>query len=524
MSTPGPRASISGLGVEKTPAAARGTQALQRTLARAARVEGVGLFSAARVGVTLLPAEPGHGVAFRRTDVPDAAPIPASTDHVEPRPRRTALKGPGGAVETVEHLLSALAGMGVDNALIEVHGPELPIGDGSALLWTRAIDDAGIVEQPAPRRVIAPAQPMTVQEGAASIAYVPPPAGDTSGVLELTYVLDYGEQPEQIGGPSPIHRQAFTCVVDPARYVRDVAPARTFSTLAEAQAAHAAGMFRHLSTSDLLVIGARGPIDNAYRFPDEPARHKVLDLLGDLTLAGGPIAGRVIAVRSGHALNQAMARALRAAAAASVPTTTPSPSPTMPPECATPIQTVNPHVPALDVRQIIATLPHRYPMLMVDRVTFLDSGKRAVGLKNVSINEPFFVGHYPAAPVMPGVLICEAMAQLAGLMLKDVLAHQGKVALLLAMDEVRWRRPVVPGDQLILEAAANKANARMADVSCKASVDGHVAAEARMKFMVVDPAQVGAMSGGASAGANTAASAGASPGAGESAGGGHQNA
>ncbi len=152
--------------------------------------------------------------------------------------------------------------------------------------------------------------------------------------------------------------------------------------------------------------------------------------------------------------------------------------------------------PVMDIRHILSILPHRYPMVMIDRVTELDSGKRAVGIKNVTMNEPFFTGHYPSAPIMPGVLILEAMGQLAGLMLRDVLDHQGKVALLMAMDEVRWRRPVVPGDQLVLEATANKANARLADVSCTAKVDGQLAAEARIKFMVVEPAQVGVFASG----------------------------
>ncbi|MFM9959448.1 MAG: 3-hydroxyacyl-ACP dehydratase FabZ [Phycisphaerales bacterium] len=492
----------------------------QRTLAGPARVEGVGLFSAARVSMVIHPAPVGHGIVFHRADLLGSMPIPALVDRVEPRPRRTALRAESDAsvtVETVEHLLSALAGMGVDNVLIELQGPEVPIGDGSALFIVAAIQQTGITEQDAPRVRIAPPRPVTVQDGSASIAYFPPSPPQTGNdraahTLELTYVLDYEDVGAEGGtAAGPIPRQAFTCVIDPERYAREIAPARTFSTRAEAEAARAAGMFKHLSTRDMLVIGEHGPIDNAYRFADEPARHKLLDLLGDLSLAGGIPAGRVVAVRSGHALNQAMARALRAAVTRTSSAPSPSHAMRAAPEAldaasspaaanavAAPVAPVSP--PALDIRQIVTILPHRYPMLMVDRVISLESGKRAIGLKNVSINEPFFVGHYPAAPVMPGVLICEAMAQLAGLMLKDVLAHQGKVALLLAMDEVRWRRPVVPGDQLMLEAIANKASSRMADVSCRATVDGVVAAEARMKFMVVDPNQVGGAGGGAAGG------------------------
>lgn len=467
------------------PGELRSGGARQRTLAQPARVEGFGLFCGKPSAVVLRPAPAGHGIAFRRTDIQGAGLIRAGTDLLETKQRRTALASGGVGVETVEHVLSALGGMGIDNAVVEVEGVEVPMGDGSALAFVEAIERAGVTEQESARVFVAPKVALSVQDGPACITYCPPAAGSTA--LELTYVLDFSDPSGTPGdsgamgtsggaSASPIARQAYTCTIDPGHYAREVAPARTFSTRHEAEAASRAGMFAHVSAREMLVIDERGPVDNAYRFADEPARHKLLDLLGDLMLAGGPVAGRVVAVRSGHALNHEMARALRKACRA-------------PAVSAGGLET--PAVPALDIRQISGILPHRYPMLLVDRVITMESGKRAVGLKNVSINEPFFVGHYPAAPIMPGVLICEAMAQLAGLMLKDVLTHRGRVALLLAMDEVRWRRPVVPGDQLILEATANKASARMADVSCRASVEGQTAAEARFKFMMVDPAQVG---------------------------------
>ncbi len=475
----------------------------QRTLAQPARVEGVGLFSGKRSAVVMRPAPAGQGIAFRRADVPGSAIIPARVEHLDIKQRRTALAVGGVGVETVEHVLSALGGMGIDNAVVEVEGLEVPMGDGSALEFVEAIGRAGVVEQEAGRVFVSPGVALSVQDGPACITYCPPASGGGAGTktLELTYVLDFGDasgtpgetgEPGSAGTPgsSSIARQAYTCVIEAGRYAREIAPARTFSTRAEAEAAARAGMFSHVSAREMLVIGPDGPVDNAYRFSDEPARHKLLDLLGDLMLVGGPLAGRVVAVRSGHALNHAMARAIREAVGGGGAGRAVA-------ELAR-----GPTVPAMDVRQIAGTLPHRYPMLLVDRVLTLESGKRAVGIKNVSINEPYFVGHYPAAPIMPGVLVCEAMAQLAGLMLKDVMAHQGKVALLLAMDEVRWRRAVVPGDQLVLEATANKANARMADVSCRASVDGQTAAEARLKFMVVDPSQVGP-GGGASGNGET---------------------
>lgn len=447
------------------PDGAAPARASQRTVGDKTRVEGVGLFTAQRCAVTFVPAPPDHGVLVKRMDLPERPEAPATIEHVTPSPRRTTLDLGGARVETVEHVLSALAGLGVDNVKLEVEGPEIPICDGSALAFVMAITQAGVVDQGRPRGVISPPEPLTVSEGGASITYSPHAAGDRAS-LELSYELGFLP-------PGPIPHQSFSCALSPEVYFRELAPARTFSTLDEAQAAAAAGLFTHLTPRDLLVIGPSGPIDNLYRFHNEPARHKMLDLIGDLSLVGAPIVGRISAVRSGHALNQKMAKMLKD------------------------ITEQKPGAPsggagsgAMDIRTILATLPHRYPMVMVDRVLEMEPGKRALGVKNVTINEPFFVGHYPAAPIMPGVLLVEAMAQLAGLMLRDVLDHEGKVALLMAMDEVRWRRPVVPGDQVLLEAVANKAGSRLADVSCTAKVEGHVAAEARMKFMVADPAQV----------------------------------
>ena len=490
---------------------------MQRTLGGDAVVEGVGLFTGRRVRAVLRPAAEGTGIRFQRVDLPGKPVVSAVAAALIATPRRTTIGAPvapgekQARVETIEHVLSALAGMGVDNALVEVDGPEMPIGDGSAALFADAIKKAGVKVQGAARRTISLREPAHVDEGDASIIYTPP-TGDDPG-LELVYVLDYAG----VGDGAGIPAQTYTLKLDPDTYAREVAPARTFSTRREAELAKASGMFKHVAPKDFLVIGPDGPIDNTLRFPDECARHKLLDLLGDLSLAGARIRGRVVAVRSGHALNQRMAALLaeRSALAASQPPSSPMSNAEMKDarrthsgshskagadgggwDGSTPSggdSAPSSAGVAMDVRQIIQTLPHRFPMLMVDRVTELEEGKRAVGIKNVSINEPFFQGHYPATdtravtPIMPGVLIIEAMAQLAGLMLHKTIDHEGKVALLTALEEVRLRRPVVPGDQLRLEAVCNKANSRLADVFVTAKVDGEVAAEARLKFVVVPP-------------------------------------
>ncbi len=483
----------------------------QRTLAASVALRGVGLFTGQPVTVTLLPAPADHGVVFKRVDLPGQPLIPVRVELIVDRPRRTALRAPnapstpeGAAeaehmpiVETVEHCLSALAGMGVDNALVEIDAQELPIGDGSALFYVDAIAGAGVAELDAPRRPLVVTEPVTVRSpsglpdgGEAVIIAVP----NETASLEVVYDLDYGpaspirrqvsaftlrsDEPlsrvgVSVNGVSTPHnadRHSFTATA----YATQIAPARSYALLAEAQAMRARGMFGHVSAKDMLVIGDEGPVDNVYRFEDEPVRHKMLDLLGDLALVGRPIQGRVYASRSGHALNQRLAKALVEQARKREPGPKRS------------IFRTEGRAPAMEVRDVLRLLPHRYPMVLVDRVLEIEGDRRAVGIKNVTINEPFFQGHYPGQPIMPGVLIVEAMSQLAGLMLSQKLERTGKIAILLSMDGVKLRKPVVPGDQLLMEAEALKASERFGDVQCRARVEGRVVAEARVKFMMID--------------------------------------
>lgn len=435
----------------------------QQTLERAASVEGVGLFTGKPARMTLHPAGAGAGIVFTRVDLEGEPEVPATVEHVVQRPRRTMLERNGASVETVEHCLSALAGMGIDNARIEIDGPEVPAGDGSAGLFVEAIESAGVREQDGHRNVFEVTEPITVREGDAVIAALP--NGGDAGA-EYVYVLDYGDA-------SPIGRQAHTFALESGDYARSIAPARTFSTEEDARAARAAGMFAHLTTKDMLVIGEGGPIDNTFRFADEPVRHKMLDLIGDLALSGVSVRGRIVATKSGHALNHQMARALKEAA-----------------RRAAAGQPVVPE-PAMDIKSILRLLPHRYPMILVDRVLEIDGDERAVGVKNVTINEPFFQGHYPGAPIMPGVLIVEAMCQLSGLMLSHKLERTGKVAMLMSLDRVKLRKPVTPGDQLVIETRSIRTSTRFGDVEAEAFVAGDLAAEARIKFMMVDAEHAG---------------------------------
>jgi UDP-3-O-[3-hydroxymyristoyl] N-acetylglucosamine deacetylase/3-hydroxyacyl-[acyl-carrier-protein] dehydratase len=431
----------------------------QKTIASPATVSGRGLFSGEPATMTILPAEAGEGVTFIRTDLPGAPEIPAHIDYVSPRPRRTALVRGEASVETVEHLLSALSGLGVDNARIEIDAGETPACDGSAAPFVQAILEAGMVEQDADRDPLVVREPITIRDGDAMIAAFP----NAGGGMDVMYDLDYREAGGRLG------RQIHAYTLDPKSYVEKIAPARTFALLEEAEQMRARGMFSHLTARDMLVIGEAGPIDNAFRFEDEPVRHKLLDVIGDLSLVGRPINARIVASKSGHSLNQRLARALVDAELAERDR-----------ELARP---------AMDIKQVMRLLPHRYPMVLVDRVLELDGDSRAVGIKNVSINEPFFMGHYPGSPIMPGVLIVEAMSQLAGLMLSQKLERAGKIAVLLSLDKVKLRRPVTPGDQLVMETEAIRATSRFGDVQCRAFVGGNLVAEAKVKFMMVDAEQ-----------------------------------
>jgi UDP-3-O-[3-hydroxymyristoyl] N-acetylglucosamine deacetylase/3-hydroxyacyl-[acyl-carrier-protein] dehydratase len=363
-------------------------------------------------------------------------------------------------VETVEHCLSACAGLGLDNLRIELDGCEVPGLDGSSLPFVERLRSAGVCEQDVPREPYVIREVARVCEGDAELLALPP-LDPKSEALEITYDLDYGQG-------SPIERQAYRFVLTPERFASDIAPARTFLLAQEAKELQDAGLGGHLTYADVLVFGEEGLIDNALRFPDECARHKILDLVGDLMLLGRPIVGRISARKSGHPLNHALVRLLAEK------------------RKARERESLVAQPPALDVRRVQRILPHRYPFLMIDRIIEVEGSRRAVGLKNVTINEAFFQGHYPGDPIMPGVLIIEALAQIGGVLLSQELEHKGKVAVLLSMNKVKFRRSVRPGDQLILEAAAIRVRSSTGHVKGRALVGGEVAAEAEIKFVLTD--------------------------------------
>ena len=430
--------------------------ARQRSITRPSRITDTGLFHADRSTLTFKPAPPGHGVVFVRSDLRNAR-VPALADHVVPRARRTALRLGEAVVETTEHVLSAVWGLGIDNLIIELDGSEVPNVDGSATPFLEALRAAEPVEQDADREVFELIEPVSVRQDDAALAALP---SDEPG-MHVVYDLNYSRSPE-------IGRQVFSFSLGRDDYPAAVARSRTFSLRAEAEAALSQGLFTHLTPKKALVIGADGPIDNTLRYADEPVRHKVLDLIGDLALIGVPVQAKIVASRSGHPLNQKLAAALLRQVRGQRR------------------DRLSRGAERFDVRALFRMMPHRYPMLLVDRVLELDGVQRAVGVKNVTINEPFFQGHYPSAPIMPGVLVVEAMAQLSGVLIGQNFDQIGKLPVLLSMDRVKLRRPVTPGDQLILEAEAVRIRSRIAHMRCRAYVAEELAAEAEVKFMLTD--------------------------------------
>jgi UDP-3-O-[3-hydroxymyristoyl] N-acetylglucosamine deacetylase/3-hydroxyacyl-[acyl-carrier-protein] dehydratase len=452
--------------VPTTPApAANGTaetrtgRAAQRTLARPARYSGVGIHTGVCSEAVVHPAEPNSGIVFVRTDLPGRPSLrvaPQFAHYDADHGRRTILKSGAFEVHTMEHLLASLAGLGIDNALVELATLEVPEPeDGSAQAIVAALLEAGLSEQPVARRHIKMTKPVVLQSGSVELVAVP------ADRLRLTFTIDYDNP--------VVGTQHLSLDITDGVFERELAAARTFVLERDVAMLRGQGLIRGGSLDSAVVVGEKSILnDRPLRFKDEFVRHKMLDLLGDLALLGGPLLGHVIAVRSGHATNVAFVQKL----AKEIPQSGRRPD--------RPAQ-------EWDISAIMDIMPHRYPLLLVDRIIDLEEGKRVVGLKNVTINEPFFVGHFPGHPIMPAVLIIEAMAQTGGvLLLSTVDDPAGKLVYFMGIDNAKFRRPVRPGDQLRFELTLQKLKNRICKMRGEAYVDGQLVAEADLMSAVVD--------------------------------------
>ena len=431
--------------------------AFQQTLARPASLAGVSLHTGENVTLTLRPAAPDSGLKFKRTDLPDEPVLDAKIDHVKTVERATTIGDGGVKVHTVEHVLSALAGLGVDNAVIEMNANEPPIGDGSARPYVELIHRCGVLTQEAPRSVFEVREPLHIETKGGSLMTIVP---DEHFRISCTQV-----------GPGGRFTQYRSLEITPETYEKEIAPARTFTFYEDIQPLLEKGLIKGGSVENAIVVqGDRVVSKEPMRFDDEFVRHKMLDIVGDLALLGRRIKGHVIAVKPGHAPNAELTRALakqQAQLAALVPT-----------------GKLVPGEGALDINEVMRLLPHRYPFLLIDRVISSEGQTKIVAVKQVTINEPFFQGHFPGHPVMPGVLQVEAMAQAASLLILRQPEHTGKLGYFMSADGIKFRKPVVPGDTLFVHVEITKVRRNTLRASAHCTVNDVIVSEGEITISI----------------------------------------
>ena len=399
---------------------------MQKTLAKCtSTLEGTSLHTGQTVKLIIKPAEPNTGFKFRRIDLPDKPFLDASTSKVQAVERATTIADGAVKVHTVEHILSALTGMGVDNAIIEMDANEPPIGDGSALPYVEMIKKAGVVEQNAPLKVWEIREPIMVENKNGSTIVIMP---SRDFRISLTAV-----------GPNGRVTQYFDSVITPETYEKELSNSRTFCFYEDIQPLLEKGLIQGGTLDNAIVIkGDEYLCAGGLRFHNECVRHKAMDLIGDIILCGRRIMGHVIAIMPGHGINTQMAAKLQ------------QKYESMEAKRPQPITIPNGEA-VLDTLEVMKLLPHRFPFLMVDRIIDFEGDHKCIGQKNVTMNEQFFQGHFPGHPVMPGVLQVEAMAQVASILMLRMPENMGKIGYFMSCDKVKWRRPVVPGDVLIIE-------------------------------------------------------------------------
>jgi len=429
----------------------------QRTLAAPCSYRGIGIHTGEEATVTFRPARPDSGVVFVRTDIDGAPSIPASFRYVvrnQETPRRTTLSRNGVKIYTVEHVLAALMGLGIDNAIVEVDSaePAEPV-DGSCKPFVDILTEAGIEEQDAPLHYIEIIEPVSYESDDVALSAAPHDG------LRLSFLIDYSNP--------TIGTQFASFEITEESFVEEISSARTFALESDVAALKEQGLIRGGSLENAILVGESGVVNEGdLRFPDEFARHKVLDLLGDLALLGRPLRGSVHARKSGHATNVRFVESIFEASRkgkVSFGTKT-----------------------DWDIGKIEEVMPHRYPFLLVDRILELDRD-RVVGMKNFTTNEWFFVGHFPRHPIVPAVLIIEAMAQVGGFLLMSLIEDcDQKLVYFMGIDNARFRKPVRPGDTVRFELELLRLRGRTCKMRGAAYVGGELVADGDLWSQVVD--------------------------------------
>ncbi|WP_027000605.1 bifunctional UDP-3-O-[3-hydroxymyristoyl] N-acetylglucosamine deacetylase/3-hydroxyacyl-ACP dehydratase [Eisenibacter elegans] len=457
----------------------------QHTIKKAVQLSGVGLHTGVPATMTFLPAKPNHGIKFQRVDIEGQPTVDADVDNVVDLSRGTTIEQSGARIHTVEHTLAAIVGLQIDNVLIQLDGPEPPIMDGSSIKFVEALQEAGLEEQDAFRNYYEIDESIIHRESDKDIELAAMPLND----YRLTVMVDYN---------SSVLGSQHASITHISQFASEIASCRTFCFLHELEMLHKQNLIQGGTLNNAIVIVDRVVADNELdylaklfnqpkveirkegilnnvelRYRNEPARHKLLDLVGDLALVGRPIKAQILAARPGHAANIAFAKKIKRQIEAKKKDSR--------------IPDYNPKLPSLlDINQIGQMLPHRYPFRLVDKIFYLDDTSVA-GIKNVTINEPFFQGHFPGNPVMPGVLQIEAMAQTGGiLVLSTVPDPENYWAYLIAIESCRFKKMVLPGDTVVFKCTLTHPIRRgIAKMQGQAFVGDNLVCEAVLSASIV---------------------------------------
>jgi UDP-3-O-[3-hydroxymyristoyl] N-acetylglucosamine deacetylase/3-hydroxyacyl-[acyl-carrier-protein] dehydratase len=456
----------------------------QRTIQKSVSISGIGLHTGKPSSMTFKPAPENYGIRFKRIDLPSSPEILADIDHVTDISRGTTIALNGAEIKTVEHVLAAIMGCEIDNIIVELNTNEPPVVDGSAKPFVEILHQAGFLEQDAPKDYLVIEQTVHYSDEKNEVDIVAMPLND----FKMTVMIDYKN--------AALGSQYTGLFNLQDEFANEFAPARTFCFLHEVEDLYNQGLIKggkfenavvivdreltqqdleklmkKLGIEDTVVLGDNGILNNSQlRFKNEPARHKLVDLIGDLALIGAPIKGHILAARPGHKANIEFVKILRKLYEQN--------------KLKLKFQSASSSGVLLDINAIKKILPHRYPFLLVDKIIDMEAGKSITGVKNVTANEPFFQGHFPQKPLMPGVLIIEAMAQTAGILMKSMIENpENKLAYFTSIDRAKFRKQVIPGDQLffVLEILDRKRNIfKFKGKAFKNSLDGELAAEAEI--------------------------------------------